>query len=169
MDFVAVVQNVSLRYKKILNFQYIIIYIFVIILGGSYYLGWTPPLITFLFVVFSVLAYERYSKDKRAAQNGEWRVSEQTLHLLSLFCGWPGAIIAQQRLRHKTKKADFRVVFWLSVLVNLGGFGWLHTQQGSALLHNYMFKIENFSIEHSSSIKIVDIVLFLTSFRPTYH
>ncbi len=148
-----------------MNFQYFIIYIFVIILGGSYYLGWIPPLIIVLFIVFSALAYERYAKDKKAAQKGEWRVPEKTLHFLSLLCGWPGAIIAQQRLRHKTKKVNFRVVFWLTMLINIGGFGWLHTDQGSVILHHYMFALENLSIEYISSNKVVNMVLFLTGFN----
>ena len=115
--------------------------------------------------MFSILAYERYAKDKKAARKGEWRVTEKTLHLLSLFGGWPGAIIAQQRLRHKTKKTKFKVVFWLTVTINLGSLGWLHTNQGSALLHNYMLAIDNFTVKHFSSSQLVDTVKFLTSFR----
>jgi uncharacterized membrane protein YsdA (DUF1294 family) len=39
-----------------------------------------------------------------------------------LVGGWPGAIVAQQMLRHKTSKVSFRVAFWLTVLVNVGVF-----------------------------------------------
>ena len=46
---------------------------------------------------------------------------EAALHLLSLCCGWPGALYAQQLLRHKTVKVSFRVGFWFTVVLNVGG------------------------------------------------
>lgn len=151
-----------------MNAPYFIIYLFVAILGGTYYLGLIPPLIILLFIIFSALTYERYAKDKKAAHKGEWRVPEQTLHTLSFLCGWPGAIIAQQRLRHKTKKVNFKVVFWFTILMNIGGFSWLHTHQGSLMLRDSMFALGNLSIEHISSNKAVNIVLFLTRFRSDF-
>ena len=45
-----------------------------------------------------------------------------TLHGLSLIGGWPGALIAQQVLRHKSRKEEFRFVFWLTVVINVGVF-----------------------------------------------
>ena len=43
-------------------------------------------------------------------------------NLLGLLGGWPGAIVAQQVLRHKSNKAAFRASFWLTVLANVAGF-----------------------------------------------
>jgi len=71
------------------------------------------------YAVISVIAYVIYAIDKKAAIRQRRRVSEKTLHLLSLVGGWPGAWIAQQRLRHKTQKTAFKVVFWLTAGVNL--------------------------------------------------
>lgn len=62
------------------------------------------------------------------------RTQESTLHGLSLIGGWPGALIAQQSLRHKTRKEEFRFVFWLTVVINIGVFVWLFTDTGSAVL-----------------------------------
>jgi uncharacterized membrane protein YsdA (DUF1294 family) len=67
-------------------------------------------------LVLSVLAYWSYARDKRRAQEGEWRVPEAWLHLLELAGGWPGAWLAQRRLRHKCSKGSYQVVFWLIVL-----------------------------------------------------
>ncbi|KQY81614.1 cold shock and DUF1294 domain-containing protein [Pelomonas sp. Root1444] len=64
--------------------------------------------------------------DKRAAQKqgdgGDWRVAENTLHALSLACGWPGALLARHLLRHKSVKQKFRRIYWLTVVVNIAAF-----------------------------------------------
>ncbi len=67
-------------------------------------------------VLISLLSYAMYAADKRAAQQGRRRVPERTLHLFALLGGWPGALLAQRRLRHKTAKPRFLIVFWLTVL-----------------------------------------------------
>ncbi len=51
--------------------------------------------------------------------NCRWRTNEQTLHLCSLFGGWPGALIAQRLFHHKSKKLSFQTLFWLIVVVHL--------------------------------------------------
>lgn len=65
-------------------------------------------------VTFMVYAWDKY----KAVKQG-YRVSENTLHILALIGGWPGAAIAQQVLRHKTIKASFRRWFWLCVITNM--------------------------------------------------
>jgi uncharacterized membrane protein YsdA (DUF1294 family) len=54
-------------------------------------------------VTFAMFAWDKYSAIK-----GQWRIPEKTLLTLALAGGTPGAIIAQQRLRHKTRKQPFR-------------------------------------------------------------
>ncbi|GAB6070763.1 cold shock and DUF1294 domain-containing protein [Thiomicrorhabdus hydrogeniphila] len=77
---------------------------------------------------FSLLTFIVYWADKSAAQNGRWRTSENTLHILSLIGGWPGALMAQQKLRHKTQKQPFRSIFWLTVIANIAGLYWFTVQ-----------------------------------------
>jgi uncharacterized membrane protein YsdA (DUF1294 family) len=77
--------------------------------------------------VASVLTFVVYLIDKLAARKGGRRVPERTLHALALACGWPGALCAQQWLRHKTSKPSFVFGFWLTVAGNLLGFLLLHT------------------------------------------
>jgi len=59
----------------------------------------------------SIVAFYLYWKDKRAAVRGAWRVPERNLHIVELLGGWPGALLAQRWLRHKTKDRTFRIVF----------------------------------------------------------
>lgn len=73
----------------------------------------------FAYLILSFLTFIIYAYDKNKAQKHEWRVPEKTLHLLELFGGWPGALIAQQVIRHKNKKTFFQIVFWLIVFVHM--------------------------------------------------
>lgn len=71
------------------------------------------------YIVSSILTYLLYRSDKLSAAKRQSRVPEVTLHFFGLLCGWPGGLVAQQRLRHKTIKTSFQVVFWLTALINL--------------------------------------------------
>lgn len=77
------------------------------------------------YLAASIACFIFYAIDKAAARAGRWRTPESTLLLLGLAGGWPGAILAQQWLRHKSGKTSFQLMFWTSVAVNLAGFGWL--------------------------------------------
>ena len=74
------------------------------------------PLLTYL--VMSVLAFGLYWYDKQQAKAGQWRTPEKVLHGVELLGGWPGACVAQQLLRHKTRKVSFQLWFWLIVAVH---------------------------------------------------
>jgi uncharacterized membrane protein YsdA (DUF1294 family)/cold shock CspA family protein len=81
---------------------------------------WRLPLwVAGLYVGLSAAAFIVYAADKSAASNGGWRTPESTLHLLALSGGWPGALLAQQVLRHKSTKQPFRKVFWVTALLNV--------------------------------------------------
>lgn len=69
-------------------------------------------------LLLSGLTYFIYAMDKNAAQQGKQRTPEKNLHLLSVLGGWPGALIAQQKLRHKSAKVEFQKVFWATVALN---------------------------------------------------
>lgn len=81
-----------------------------------------PGWVAMLYLAASLVCFAAYAKDKAAAAANAWRVSESTLLMLGLLGGWPGAIVAQQVLRHKSNKAAFRASFWLTVLANVAGF-----------------------------------------------
>ncbi len=81
-----------------------------------------PFWVAVLYGGASIVAFVAYAVDKRAARDGGWRVPEASLLALGVVGGWPGAVIAQQVLRHKTLKVSFQVMFWVSVVVNVLGF-----------------------------------------------
>jgi len=115
-----------------------IITVFFGIVCASAYLAKTPLLIIPFYIVISLVTFIVYAVDKSAAQKGNWRTQESTLHFLSIAGGWPGALMAQQLFRHKPKKQSFRFVFWVTVLMNIGGFVWLHTPSGTTVLQGFI-------------------------------
>lgn len=89
------------------------------------FIGWAirgnrlPVEAIFVALAVSAITFVVYALDKHAAQTGRWRTPESTLHLLELAGGWPGAWIAQQWLRHKSRKPGYRVVFWTMVALHV--------------------------------------------------
>ncbi|WP_227679277.1 DUF1294 domain-containing protein [Psychrobacter sp. Pi2-1] len=73
------------------------------------------------YAALGLITYIMYAKDKAAAQSGDWRTPESTLHVLSALGGWVGALLAQTYLRHKSQKPEFRVTYYLTVIVNMAG------------------------------------------------
>ena len=83
----------------------------------------------------NVLTLWMYAADKNAARAGRWRIPESNLHLLSLLGGWPAAWLAQQNMRHKSSKKEFRTVYWLTIVLHCGALAWLVlAKTGAALL-----------------------------------
>lgn len=72
-----------------------------------------------LYLGMSAISFVAYAVDKHAARRQRRRTPESTLHTLAICGGWPGALLAQEVLRHKTRKTAFRRVFWLTVVVNV--------------------------------------------------
>ena len=83
---------------------------------------WKLPLwVAGLYLLLSAATFIAYAADKDAASKGAWRTPESTLHTLAIAGGWPGALLAQQFLRHKSTKQEFRQVFWTTVFLNVIG------------------------------------------------
>jgi len=81
-----------------------------------------PNKVALGYLLVSLLCFAAYYLDKSAAASDGWRTKESTLLLFGLLGGWPGAIVAQQFLRHKSTKASFRSAFWGTVVVNVAAF-----------------------------------------------
>ncbi|HAT30975.1 MAG TPA: DUF1294 domain-containing protein [Janthinobacterium sp.] len=102
--------------------QYIPLALFGILYAGAT-LAWdVPALAAALYLALSLLCFGAYALDKSAAKAGRRRTPESTLLLLGLAGGWPGAVLAQQWLRHKSSKVSFRFKFWISVALNCAAF-----------------------------------------------
>ncbi len=92
--------------------------------------GGLPVWVLGASVAVNLLTFYIYWQDKYKAGRRAWRISEAALHLWGLAGGWPGAWFAQQILRHKSVKAEFRSSYWVSVVVHCAAFGGLLWFQG---------------------------------------
>ncbi|MDZ4730626.1 MAG: DUF1294 domain-containing protein [Xanthomonadales bacterium] len=112
--------------------------LFLILLAAVAIGGMLPVPILFVYLLLSCLTYLVYFFDKKAAENDTRRMPEKTMHTLALLGGWPGAMIAQQLFRHKSRKNLFRVVFWMTVVLNVALLVWLMTASGASFLANLL-------------------------------
>ncbi len=90
-----------------------------------------PLIVLGVYLVATPITFSVYAWDKAAAQTNRWRTPEAQLHLLALIGGWPGALLAQRLLRHKSRKKPFRVVFWATVVLNCAMLVWIVYDPGA--------------------------------------
>ncbi|MGE4544136.1 MAG: DUF1294 domain-containing protein [Pedobacter sp.] len=133
----------SVRYenKSSAKFPFALAILFMGTVAATVLSGKLPIHILIIYISLSILTYIAYALDKSASKKGKWRIQESTLHKFSLAGGWPGALVAQQNLRHKTKKESFRFIFWVTVVLNLFGFIWLLSPTGSKSLNSLLQNI----------------------------
>nr|WP_314579840.1 DUF1294 domain-containing protein [uncultured Pseudomonas sp.] len=79
--------------------------------GGSW-------LFSAIYPLMGLIAFGLYGHDKKQARTQGQRTPEKLLHMAELLGGWPGALVAQQAFRHKTRKFSYQLVFWLIVLLH---------------------------------------------------
>jgi uncharacterized membrane protein YsdA (DUF1294 family) len=107
---------------------YLPIVLFALLDAAATFAWGLTPLAGAAYLAMSLACFIAYAIDKSAARRGERRTPESTLLMLGLLGGWPGAVLAQQWLRHKTVKQPFRQMFWFTVVANLAFFLWLSTR-----------------------------------------
>ena len=107
------------------NIRLIFAAAFIVFVAALAFAGKLPFAVFGLYVVISIVVFIVYALDKSAARKNRRRIPENTLHLLALIGGWPGALVAQKLLHHKSSKQSFQAVFWVTVVLNYGILGWL--------------------------------------------
>lgn len=111
-------------------YRYFIVLLFGCVLAAVYVFFNLSIIIPTLYLVVSIIAFFLYADDKAAATKRQRRTPESILHWCSLLGGWPGALLAQNTLRHKSQKKEFQQVFWFLVIVNCCALIWLCTYKG---------------------------------------
>ena len=99
-------------------------------LAASVFILSYPPLLFFVYLTSSTIAYLIYALDKHAVRAGTWRIPSIVLYFLNLFGGWPGALLAQSLLNYRHIGFVFNIFFWLTLLINFSVFCWTLTNEG---------------------------------------
>ncbi|NHC03784.1 DUF1294 domain-containing protein [Acinetobacter sp. 187] len=99
--------------------------IYIVGLALLTFTGYLNSMLLLVISIINAITYWMYAQDKEAAQLGNRRVPENTLHLLSFLGGWPAAWLVQQRLRHKTQKQPFRKIYFCTIVFNILLILWL--------------------------------------------
>jgi uncharacterized membrane protein YsdA (DUF1294 family)/cold shock CspA family protein len=108
------------RVDQLFDFGYIALAcLFFLCIGLFAYQKKLDPAIAFVYCSASLITFFLYWHDKHKAKKDRWRTPEKTLHLCSLAGGWPGALIAQRTLHHKSRKRSFQMIFAATILFNL--------------------------------------------------
>ncbi len=137
-------RNVSFYMKSVQLNNYLLknilflllVVLFFSFLGGATFYRELPFMVLCYYVLISVVTFFAYSFDKSAAEEGDWRLSEDILHSLSILGGWAGALTAQVLIRHKSKKISFKIVFWVTVAFNSILLCLMFSENGSSFLTN---------------------------------
>jgi uncharacterized membrane protein YsdA (DUF1294 family) len=99
--------------------SWLVVGAFAVLLLALVYAWSLPVWVPLLYLVVSAITAAAYAADKAAAVANRRRIPERTLLGLGVAGGWPGGVVAQQLLRHKTTKASFRSAFSVTVITNI--------------------------------------------------
>jgi len=128
------VQSIKSKDIQVKSPMLIVIVAYILVLGVLAMMGRLPTLLPMFLILINAICYWFYSQDKEAAQLGNRRVPEQTLHVLAFLGGWPAAWLAQQKLRHKTQKASFLRIYRLTIIFHILLLLWVISPFNAMLL-----------------------------------
>ena len=131
----AAVSNVLMSKRAILSFVAILVFP---LLWWFVKLGEFPALLFWAFSGMSSFVFILYGLDKWAAKREAQRTPEITLQYLALLGGWPGALLAQQVFRHKSRKRSFQIIFWITVVLNCGVLWFMRSPAADTLVRQFL-------------------------------
>lgn len=87
--------------------------------------------IALALLLLNMVTYATFAFDKWSSRRGGWRIPEANLLLLCLLGGSVMGLIAMFSLRHKTKKAKFRILIPLIIALQICAIGVIFAGMGA--------------------------------------
>ncbi len=78
----------------------------------------SPLFIVSIYTGMSLLCFILFFIDKKLAEANKWRIEEFYLHIVELLGGWPGALLGQKYIRHKTQKTQYKIILWIIIILH---------------------------------------------------
>ncbi len=75
--------------------------------------------LTIYLIIINIIAFLLMGWDKYSAINNQWRISENTLLVVSIIGGSLGSLLGMFIFHHKTKKKRFLIGIPLCILLNI--------------------------------------------------
>lgn len=119
-----------------LTLRFAIIYLCFLFVAA--YVNRIPWLLVAVYLAVSLVTFCAYWWDKASARKGRWRIAESSLHIMSLLGGWPGALLGQRFLRHKSSKQKFLYIFWVTVFLNVAVLLYLAWVGDTGFIYRFM-------------------------------
>ena len=82
-------------------------------------------IIIIYFVIISIIGYVLPAVDKKRAKNGEWRIPEKTLFIVSILGGSAAMLISMKHYRHKTKHKRFMIGIPCIIVLQLAAIAFI--------------------------------------------
>lgn len=99
------------------RYSFIVIYPFTFIIACVWWSAAnTPWYVDYYLIAVNVAALVAFWVDKDRAVNGEWRIPEVRLHLLTLAGGVLGTAVAMVVRRHKIRKLGFHAMYFVGIV-----------------------------------------------------
>lgn len=70
-------------------------------------------------LVINLITFTEYKTDKQRARLKLARTPEIALHLWEIIGGWPAALLAQRKYRHKCSKSSYQSIYWFIIILHL--------------------------------------------------
>tara|TARA_Y100001956_G_C4119404_1_gene186588 strand:+ start:565 stop:1170 length:606 start_codon:yes stop_codon:yes gene_type:complete len=138
------IKAVHVERQFVFSFPLAVAIWFVSTMVASVFLLNFPPIALVTAITFSTITYLVYAVDKQAQHTGGVQIPNIAFYVLNLCGGWPGALFAQSIMHHKYTNLDFRLLFWLSTLINVGFYCWTLTYEGSLALASVISQFQVF-------------------------
>ncbi|MCZ4293264.1 DUF1294 domain-containing protein [Vibrio sinaloensis] len=144
-DSNGTMRAVDVTRPLVFNFSLAIAVWFCSALVGSVVLLDFPIISCVLYFAASTATYTLYALDRHAMMNGGWRVPEVAFHVMNVFGGWVGALLAQSFMHHKYHDVGFKFLFWSTLVLNIALFAWSLTSEGAFLLEQAISMLRSIS------------------------
>ena len=93
---------------------------------------------TLYVIIINIIGFLVMFLDKTKAKNGDYRISEKTIFIISLLFGAVGVYIGMYKFRHKTKHLLFNIGIPVLIIINVLSIYYILSKNLLIIFLNYL-------------------------------